>query len=134
MNSLLIIQTIDSPEVILDSQENIFKISGESRPENAGLFYEPILNWLEEYKKHIYWIKGEFNKTPKINFEFHLEYFNSTSAKYILDIMNVLSLMKKDEGIDIMMYWYYDEMDEDMLDSGKELSSLANIQLVYIKN
>ncbi|OFY98401.1 MAG: hypothetical protein A3K10_05385 [Bacteroidetes bacterium RIFCSPLOWO2_12_FULL_31_6] len=132
MEPLIIQQTEDSPSVIFDHQKNIFKISGESRPENAGTFYLPILEWLDGYKKYMFWAKEEFSQTKKTVFEFSLEYFNSTSAKYLLDIMNALSSIKK-EGIELTVHWHYDEIDEDMFDSGKELALMANIEIVFVK-
>lgn len=132
MEPLYLQKTVDSPEVILDPQENIFRISGESRPENAKLFYDVIINWLVEYGTHLFWMEGELKKTPSIKFEFYLEYFNSTSAKHILDTLKFINEMQK-QNFDIVIYWCYDEMDEDMLESGKELLSLANMQAVFVK-
>lgn len=133
MEALIIEQTEDSPSVIFDHEKNIFKMAGESRPEHTGNFYIPVLEWLEGYKKYIFWKKEVYGTNAKLTFEFSLEYFNSTSAKYLLDIMNSLSEIKK-EGAGLIVYWYYDEMDEDMLDSGKELSLMANIEIVFIAN
>lgn len=132
MEPLYLKKTVDSPEVILDHQKNIFRISGESRPENAKLFYDVIINWLAAYEKHLFWMKGEFEKKTSIKFEFYLEYFNSTSAKFILDIFKFIDEMQKKDS-DIVIYWYYDEIDEDILDSGRELLSLANMQAVFVK-
>ena len=41
--------TEDTPEVLLDSGNNTFSISGRSFPENAIEFYEPIFAWLQKY-------------------------------------------------------------------------------------
>lgn len=133
MEPLIIEQTEDSPSIILDHQKNTFKISGESRPENAGGFYAPVLEWLDGYKKYIFWEKEAYGKTAKLTFEFTLEYFNSTSAKFLLDIMNSLSTIKQ-EGAELTINWYYDEIDEDMLDSGKELMMITKLEMDFIAN
>ncbi len=84
----LILEASDfSPKVVLDPVNNKFELSGESRPENAGKFYEPIVKWLEQYKAMLFWQKDKYGKANKVVFEFNLDYFNSTSAKHILDML-----------------------------------------------
>jgi hypothetical protein len=39
--------TDDTPNVILDKDNNLFELSGRSLPEDVNMFYEPILNWIE---------------------------------------------------------------------------------------
>ncbi len=39
----------DTPNVILDAANGIFEISGRSLPEDVAAFYEPIIDWLDEY-------------------------------------------------------------------------------------
>ena len=47
---LNIVKQEDTPSVILDKEQGLFEIGHRSLPENAIAFYEPILNWLNEYK------------------------------------------------------------------------------------
>lgn len=133
MQAIKIEQTKDSPLVILDHENNIFEISGESRPENVKIFYEPILIWLNDYKSYLFWLKENYQTEPKVNFKFCLEYFNSTSAKFLLDVLCALSVIKK-EGANITIQWHYDEMDEDILDSGKEFALMANVDIDFVPN
>ena len=49
MDALRIDATEFTPEVIMDPSTNSFEITGESRPENAGKFYQEILDWLDTY-------------------------------------------------------------------------------------
>ena len=123
MNSLIINSTDFSPKIILDPTKNIFEISGESRPENTSKFYAPILQWLEQYQNILYWEKDKFGQAPPKIFEFKLDYFNSTSAKFIMDILMQLDKMCQD-GYNIQTKWYYDKRDEDMKESGEEFSKL----------
>ena len=110
MKALKIEPTELSPEVLLDPKENKFVISGESRPEEAREFYQPILDWLDKYYSLRYWKDNKFGKNTEVVFEFKFEYFNSTSAKFILDILNKIERFRK-ENIDIKVKWYYDEPD-----------------------
>ena len=49
METIKIMGTDDTPTVILDAENDIFEISGRSLPEDVTAFYDPILNWLDEY-------------------------------------------------------------------------------------
>ena len=132
MDSLIINQTDDSPQVTFDINTNRFIISGESRPENAGKFYGPVLKWIEEFEAILYWRKNELGNDTPVTFVFKLDYFNSTSAKYIADI---ISLIKKliAGNYKINIEWHYDKRDDDLLDAGKEFSEIYDVNFDYIE-
>ena len=123
MNAFLIDPSDFSPKVVFDPTKNIFEISGESRPENTSKFYVPLLEWLTQYQSVLYWEKDKVNNIPTKTFEFKLDYFNSTSAKFIMDLLMQLDKMAQ-EGYPILVKWFYDKRDEDMKESGEEFSKL----------
>ena len=123
MNALIIEPSDFSPKVSFDPTKNIFELSGESRPENTSKFYVPILQWLEQYQTVLYWEKDQSMPSAPHVFEFKLDYFNSTSAKFIMDVLMQLDKMTQ-EGYDIRVKWHYDKRDEDMKESGEEFSKL----------
>ena len=63
--------TKEKPRVHLDKANNIFEFEGRSRPENIDMFYGPIYEWFEDYKK-------EPNEITSVVMNF--EYFNTSSA------------------------------------------------------
>ncbi len=85
MNKLIIEQTSNSPKVILDPENRKFEISGESRPENVNELYMPILEWFDTFDRELSTDKY-LDNTDQLEFNFNFEYFNSISAKFILDI------------------------------------------------
>ncbi len=123
MNTLTIEPTDFSPKVVLDPTKNVFELSGESRPENTSKFYMPILEWLVQYQGVLYWEKDKFGQGALRTFEFKLDYFNSTSAKFIMDVLMQLDKMAQ-EGYNINARWHFDKRDEDMKESGEEFSKL----------
>lgn len=131
MEKLIIEHTLNSPRVILDPEKNIFEFSGESRPENVRNFYIPILEWLDKFATEL---SGQdpSNRTMPREFSFNLEYFNSTSAKFILDIYKILSKLHS-EGNSILVKWHYEEDDVDMLEVGMEMSRMAKLPFEYVK-
>jgi len=131
MEKLTIEPTLNSPRVLLDPENNQFEFSGESRPENVRNFYMPVLEWLEKYASEV--LENGFPKgaaSPVFNFYF--EYFNSTSAKYILDIFKTLGKIDP-HGKDLLIKWSYEEDDEDMLEVGMEMARMSKLTFEYVK-
>ena len=130
MEKLVIDPTFNSPSVILDPEANQFDFSGESRPENVRKFYLPILEWLDSYAKEQS-EKSKSDRASSLQVQFNFEYFNSTSAKYILDIFKALNVLY-DLGMDILVKWLYEEDDEDMLEVGEEMSRMSKLDFEYV--
>ena len=42
--------TTDTPKVLFDPDNNIFEISGRSLPEDVITFYQPVIEWLDDYE------------------------------------------------------------------------------------
>ena len=121
MDALQIEQTDDSPKVILDQEGNRFEISGKSLPEDVMDFYQPVIDWLEEYRK---------NPNPKTRFDFKLIYFNTASSKLILDILMILEEMTV-EGKEILVKWLSMASDEDMQEAGREYEEMVDVSFEH---
>lgn len=128
MEKLFIEGKKNTPKVILDSSQDIFEISGESRPENAAAFYDQILNWLDSYKNEL--INTTSNKGIELSMK--LEYFNSSSAKFIMIIAQKLNEFIG-KGIPASINWYFDEDDDGMKETGEDLASLSKIPINLIR-
>ncbi|MBO4371911.1 MAG: DUF1987 domain-containing protein [Bacteroidales bacterium] len=108
--------TADTPSVILDAERGIFEISQMSLPEDAVDFYSPILAWLREYAQ---------NPNPETVFNMKLEYFNTASSKQLIQILLILQEMK--DRSNVLVKWFYKEIDEDMLALGEEYKQIMQI-------
>jgi hypothetical protein len=128
MDSLIIEATEDSPKVLFDTASNRFTISGESRHENSGKFYTPVINWIVKYEETL----APHKNDTVLTFVFKLDYFNSTSAKYIMDILLVLKKFV-DDGYAVKVEWHYDKRDDDMLDAGNEFSDTIDLKFDFIE-
>lgn len=136
MDNLKINKTESSLGVLLDSTQNILSFEGESRPENCQVFFEPILQWIVNYRNYLYYKINEFN-SKNINIEviFRLDYFNSTSAKYILDIfLELKELKKQNSSVNVEIKWFYKTIDEDMKDCGEEFIAMSGLPINLIAN
>ena len=117
MQAIKIKGSDDTPNVILDKDNGIFEISGRSLPEDVAAFYEPILEWLEDYAE---------SPLDKTVFNFKLEYFNTASSKLLLDVLLKLEDMF-DDGKEIMVRWHYPDDDEDMEEAGEEYADIVEV-------
>ncbi|NBU97548.1 MAG: DUF1987 domain-containing protein [Spirochaetia bacterium] len=122
MEKIVIPKSKSSPEVIMDYENGLLEIIGESYPENSLGFYKPVYDWLNKC------IQDKIQL--KVNFK--LNYFNTSSSKCVIDILDSLDKYYSNSGI-VEINWYYEEDDDDMKETGEEFSSdlKAPFQLVY---
>ena len=122
MEALDIRATNDTPKVLLDPENDIFEISGRSLPEDVVSFYQPVLDWLEDYKE----APNDFTE-----FVFKYIYFNTATSKLVQDILIKLEEIHEN-GEKVQVIWFYEEDDEDMLDLGEEFSENVDIPFEII--
>lgn len=109
---------VDTPYVLLDSQNGILQIKGRSYPENPQAFYAPIFQWIK-------WKSDKGIK--KLDVCIFLEYFNTTSFKIIFDMLFELENVNTIYGIDIQIFWHYDSFSLDIKEAGCDLAELINL-------
>jgi len=123
MNKLFTEAAEDSPSIMFDGDLGIMEIKGKSLPEDAIVCYTPL-----------YQVVSEYVKTPKgktiVNLR--LEYLNSSSAKKILKIINLLEELPS-QGYPVEVNWYYNDNDEDMLEEGIEFRRLTTLPIKFEK-
>ncbi len=114
--------TKKTPNVLLDPSGRI-RIGGRSIPEDASKFYDNILNWVLDYCH-----------TPSDStvVDIELEYFNSGSAKFVMQILRELSELLT-EGRELKVNWYYEEGDDDILERGEYYSSILDLEINFIE-
>ena len=122
MEELAIMGTPKTPAVRSDSNQGLLEITGRSNPENTIEVFKPIVNWVDEYVLN----PGE-NTTINIQ----LEHFNTSSSKSLIGILKRLEALKK-EGRSIVINWYYDADDEDILEAGENFESVIEIPFKMI--
>ncbi len=123
MESIVIEGTPKTPSVNFDSESGVLQLRGRSIPENSIEFYKPLVEWLDEYA-------GKPQSKTAVNIQ--LEYFNTSSSKCLLDLFKKLEVMHKN-GSDILVKWYYEEDDEDMLEAGEDYQSIVNVPFKMIE-
>ncbi len=130
MEKLIIDPTVFTPRVILDHEEHFIEIEGESRPRDVREFYYPILEWMNDFSEKL--LNSDDNSKPVIA-SFNFNYFNSASAKCILDICKILAKLRSD-NIDASARWHYVKGDDDMLEAGMEMAQIVKMPFEFIES
>ena len=111
MRTFRIAATERSPEIAFDFESHRLAVRGESYPEDVTTFYGPVFDALDGYLDGL----GPGN----CRFEFELIYFNSSSAKIIMIVLEKLEKAARN-GASIDVYWRYDGEDDTMEELGHE--------------
>ncbi len=123
MNQNFIIEpTRMTPSIQFDQTTGELYVKGISLPENAKSFYSPAFQWLEEY------IEDSPIKTVLI---FDLYALNTSSSKCIYTMLSYLKQIKE-QGHNVFVKWYYEALDEDMLELGQDYAHLLSIPFEFI--
>lgn len=136
MKTIQIEKTEDSPSVHFNFDTNTYKMGGDSRPENPGTFYKPIIDWIRDLKAHVYF-ESDLNKDKKeyhkeMVFEFHFEYLNSISIKFIFDVLREIDRLNDPKPV-AKINWYYGKDDELMLENGQDYAYLIKTKIHLIE-
>lgn len=111
MESIKIEATERAPAIEFDFARNTFLIKGESYPEDVTEFFGPIMERLEGH------LRGQSGAS--IDFIFELIYFNSSSAKVLMSLFDMLEEVAE-EGNQVVVTWCYEEDDDNMQELGEE--------------
>ena len=125
MEDYILNATHKTPRLCFEYGSGQFEISGRSIPENSTEFYQPLLDWLDKYA---------FNPKNEALLTVKLEYFNTSSSKCLVEVFRRLEKIHK-SGKTIQVEWFYEEEDEDMLESGEDFKEVLKlpIKLILIK-
>ena len=121
IDGLHILPTHNTPEFII-SPDGIIKIKGRALFVDNTEIPEQIMNGFEAY----------FSNPAETTYVIiAIEYINSYSTTILVSILSKLSQvilqLKK-----LVIHWYYEEDDEDMLELGKYISQICNIPIEFV--
>lgn len=115
-NNLSLAATGKTPKVEIDLGNGTIRITGCSIPENADRFFTPIQDVVERYAL-----------APRSRTSVHiaLTYFNSSTSKYLLDLLKRLEDVHSTGRSQVLMEWCYPHGDLDLKEAGEDYRSLV---------
>lgn len=122
MDTLTLEATNKTPGINADPSKAQIDIRGRSHPENTADFYKPLMDWSDTFVAQ---------PTGKITINIDLEYFNTSSSKVLLNILKKFEAIENHED-NVQVNWYYEDGDEDDLETGEYLSELTHLNFRFI--
>ena len=123
MGKIFIEPSRSTPLINFDPDQEILEMKGRSSPENSIQFYQKTIRNLGLYAQ-------SDNKVLTANFVF--EYFNTSSSKCLFDVFKKL-IRIRDSGKDLIVNWFFEEDDEDMMEAGEDYSELLDLEFNFIE-
>lgn len=123
MDVLSIKGTSQYPEIQLDGNAGNLSFAGNSLPEDAKGFFEPIIDWIVSYIE---------NPCEETTLTFRMIYYNTPSSKIIFQIL------KRFEAINnklsrVKIIWEYPDDDIDMKYAGSDFSESVKIPFEFVE-
>lgn len=113
--------TSQYPEIILDKGTGTFEFSGNSLPEDAKAFYEPILQWWDAYM---------LDPNPETVVKFKMIYYNTPSSKLIFQVFKKIEKLAS-IGNKVKVIWKYNDEDIDIKEAGFDLSEHVKVPFEF---
>ena len=132
MQKLIIEPTKTTPEITFSPDDNIFLIKGVSSPEDVRALYYPVIEWVNIFIDDI--MDGTlklYGENAPVILKIDLSYFNSSSAKFLYDILSEMKRLSI-AGVPFIVEWYYDNEDIDMKEAGTDMSFMVEMEFKFI--
>jgi hypothetical protein len=113
--------TEKTPDVLLNPK-GFIKIKGRAIDENLRKVPDQIMKWIDEYMH---------NPVDTTEVIIALEYLNSFNTIIITSILRKLSKVNQ-QSKKLVIKWYIENDDDDLLDRGESISSAFNIPVEFI--
>jgi hypothetical protein len=123
MEDIFLKKTFNSPEVEFLASTGELSVEGRSIPEDPGEFFEKLINWMNEYF---------LNPLEETVMTIKLEYINSGSSKYMLELLRILKT-NYNKGRKVLVKWYYEEGDESIQELGQHYEQTMQIPFQMIE-
>ena len=118
-----ILPTNKTPEIIL-KPAGVIKITGRAIDESRSVFSDQIMGWIDSYL---------LNPAKSTELSIDLEYLNSYNSIVLASVIRKLALLRQ-QSKTLIIKWFIDEDDDDLLERGKYISSTFNIPIEFIVN
>lgn len=116
-------KTGSTPYILVDEEEGYMKFEGECYHENVIDFFRDINTWLDDYLK---------NNFDGLTFDCELQYFNSSTAKLLLNMLLEMDDHAGD-GKKVVVNWITTEDNDIIIEYGEDFQEeFSNLEFNMI--
>lgn len=112
MKPLIIAATKSTPGIDFNPVTNVLQIQGQSYPENAFAFYEPVMDWTDAFIERL-------EPDSPVRIELHLPYINTSSTKCFMMLLEKFEEAHS-SGKRVSILWYCNEDNESEQECAEE--------------
>ncbi len=116
-------KTYFTPDVNFSANTGICEIAGESYQEETFEFFNRLIAWIDEFIMKV--------RMP-ITMNFKLTYFNTSSARAIQEMINLLKKYKE-QGGQVVINWYYQDEEDSTYEEAEDMQDKTKMQFNMIK-
>lgn len=110
MEKLLFEPTKATPLIDFDPDNRVLILKGQSYPENAFKFYDPVFSWIDAFLA---------TNPTDIRIEVQLSYVNTSSSKCIMMLLENFEKSFQ-QGVHLHLNWYCDMENESEVECAEE--------------
>ncbi|MCL1820158.1 MAG: DUF1987 domain-containing protein [Oscillospiraceae bacterium] len=112
-------RTGSTPYILIDEEKGYMKIEGESFHENVIAFFADVNEWLDTY------LESDFES---LTFDCAMEYFNSSTAKLLFNILISMDDNASDEK-KVTVNWITNSDNDIIIECGEDFQEeLENVE------
>jgi len=117
----LILSTRETPEIYLNP-EGIIRIKGRCMGNSLSGFAATVIEWIDDYVS---------DPAAKTCVDIYCEYLSGIKSTTLISLLKKLILVKLQDK-EVIINWYYDDGDDDMLEQGEYISSTIGMPFNFI--
>ena len=123
MNLLYIKSTDETPLVSFNPKKGTLELSGKSLLDDPDPFFAPLTDWIDLYISQ---------PAQLTSFTIHLESFNTTSLKQVLNLLLMLDeLFKANNNVEA--HWVYEKDEDVMHELGQDYANMVKLPFQFIE-
>lgn len=116
-----IIGTSSTPEIFFDPHKGELSIKGKAIPEDPKVIFSDVIDAIREYAE---------SPSPQTVVDFDFEYINTSSVKWIFQILELFEKMHINKHPVLIRFWY---SDESILETGNYLKTNIAVPMLIIQ-
>lgn len=116
--------TKTTPQLHLNAKLGLIEIKGKFIHENSYEVFVPINEWVNEYVQ-----KPREQTTINV----YLEYLNTSASVLLLDLFRRIEANIHRKGLGVLVNWFCEGDDLDMIEVGEDYRSLVNLPIEIIE-